>query len=594
MPHAVRAAIVAAIATGIVSGPWATPAAMSAGAAPRCERGSTARCAGVDLSRRDLRRWRFRDADLRGTNLTRADLRGVDLRHARLDRANLVRADLRDADLRGAGLPAAALEQADLRRARLDRARFSSARLTGSDLRGAGFGTSFWTEADLTDARLGDRRLPAVGLCDTTLPDGSTVACDRPLRANAPAPSAPRVGGPPRLVTDLTRLVIRLIQRDRLNPPVASRVYAYTGIGLAESVHPNSLRLLGLDPRPAPDGRVSWATVAASGAPLVPRALSTVPSSRAAFAALRDDSLSRQAARVGPDRFRASVEYGRGLATRIAAWAATDGYAESRTRSYTAPVGTGLWVPTPATFQVAQEPYWGELRPFSASGLEACAVPAPPEYSTAADSDFMRETRAVYDISRELTDDQRAIARFWNDDRGRTGTPGGHWVATANIALARRHLRLGDAAQLHGTLGVAIGDAFIASWAVKYRDNEVRPVTAIRALVDPNWTPYLSTPPFPDWVSGHATVSGAAARVLTEIIGPMRYRDPGFSTGSDVRASLSITPRRFTSFEAAAAQATRSRAYGGIHIPASNVEGKRLGECVGDAALGAGVRDTAG
>ena len=113
-------------------------------------------------------------------------------------------------------------------------------------------------------------------------------------------------------------------------------------------------------------------------------------------------------------------------------------------------------------------------------------------------------------------------------------------------------------------------------------------MTTIRQSVDPDWTPYLSTPPFPDWVSGHATVSGASARVLTEVVGPMRYRDPGFSTGADVRASLSIKPRRFSSFVAAAEQATESRGYAGIHLPASNAEGRRLGECVGDLASARG------
>ena len=288
------------------------------GAAARCSRGHTKRCAGADLSRRDLRGWRFRRSDLRGANLARADLRGVDLRNARLDRANLVRTDLRGADLRDAGLAASALEQADLRTARLDRARFSAARLVGADLRNARFGTSFWTEADLTDARLRDRVLPSVGVCDTTFPDGSISSCDLDLPPGPDAVVPSRVGGSPGVVTELTRLVIRLVQRDRLNPPVASRVYAYTGIALAESVQPNSLQLEAFGSLPAPVVRVSWAAVAASSAPLVPRALSTVPSSRAAYAALRDDLLARQAARIPADASGRRWTTGEG--SRRASW----------------------------------------------------------------------------------------------------------------------------------------------------------------------------------------------------------------------------------------------------------------------------------
>jgi len=565
----------------------------TASSAPHAAAGCTAAhptaCLGIDLSRRDLRAWRFRGVDLRGANLSRAILRGVDLRGARLDRADLARADLRDADLRDAGFATAALEEADLRGTRLDGARFSAARLAGADLRHAQFGMSFWTEADLTGARgveFDAGGVPFDGACDTVLPTGVVMSCAAPMAAGAPARAVP-VTASPRPAVDLTRLVTRLVQRDRLNPPVASRVFAYTGIALTETAQPNSLRLTGIPTIPESPTPVDWPLVVASGAPLVPRALAPVPSTKSAYASLRDDTLARLVPGIPPATVRASIEYGRGIAAKVIAWAGTDGFAPTRDRQYVAPAGPGLWVPTPTTFQGAQEPYWGTLRPFAVADAGQCAALPPPTYSETASSDFMTQERAVYDTSRRLTSDQRAIARFWADDRGRTGTPTGHWVSTTNIAIARRRLGLGDAARLHGVVGVAAGDAFITTWATKFQWNEIRPVTVIRKLIDPHWAPYLNTPPFPDWVSGHATVSGAAAEVLTAIIGPMRYVDLGFSTGADVRSSFSIQPRSFSSFRAAAAQAAKSREYAGIHIPASDDAGLRSGACIARAALAA-------
>ena len=583
----------AAVLTGtIAAGGCAASSAPHAVAA--CTVSHPTACVGIDLSRRDLRAWKFRGVDLRGANLSRANLRGVDLRGARLDRANFARADLRGADLRDAGFATAALEEADLRAAKLDGARFSAARLAGADLRGAQLGMSFWTEADLTGARgvqFDAGGVPFDGACDTILPTGVVMGCAASMAAGAPARAVP-VTASARPAVDLTRLVTRLVQRDRLNPPVASRVFAYTGIALTETAQPNSLQLTGVPTIPEPPTTVDWPVVVASGAPLVPRALALVPSTKSAYASLRDDTLARLVRGVPPATARASIEYGRGIAAQVIAWAGTDGFAATRDRKYVAPVGSGLWVPTPTTFQGAQEPYWGTLRPFAVANAGQCAAPAPPTYSEAASSDFMTQERAVYDTSRRLTRDQRAIARFWADDRGRTGTPTGHWVATANIAITRRRLGLGDAARLHGVIGVAAGDAFITTWATKFQWNEIRPVTVIRKLIDPRWAPYLNTPPFPDWVSGHAAVSGAAAEVLTAIVGPMRYRDVGFGTGADVRASFSIEPRSFPSFRAAAVQAAKSREYAGIHIPASDDEGLRSGACIGHAALAARLATT--
>ena len=67
---------------------------------------------------------------------------------------------------------------------------------------------------------------------------------------------------------------------------------------------------------------------------------------------------------------------------------------------------------------------------------------------------------------------------------------------------------------MFATLNIAMMDAFIACWHAKYKWWTVRPITVIRERFEPAFLSHLLTPPFPSYVSGHASVSGAASTVL--------------------------------------------------------------------------------
>jgi membrane-associated phospholipid phosphatase len=90
----------------------------------------------------------------------------------------------------------------------------------------------------------------------------------------------------------------------------------------------------------------------------------------------------------------------------------------------------------------------------------------------------------------------------------------------------------------------------------------MRPVTAIRRLIDPEWLPYTVTPPFPAYVSGHSATSGAAATVLAAFL-----------------------PDQAGQLDAMAEEAAISRLYGGIHFRSDNEAGLELGRRVGAVAL---------
>jgi membrane-associated phospholipid phosphatase len=121
-------------------------------------------------------------------------------------------------------------------------------------------------------------------------------------------------------------------------------------------------------------------------------------------------------------------------------------------------------------------------------------------------------------------------------------------------------------------------DAFISCWDEKFRSNYIRPETAINKFVAIEWRPYIETPPFPSYTSGHSTISAAAAEVMTSFFGD----DMSFTDTSLLE--FGIANREIKSFRKAAQEASNSRLYGGIHyrfdLDSGNVAGAKVGQLV--------------
>ncbi|MFM7149562.1 MAG: vanadium-dependent haloperoxidase, partial [Gemmataceae bacterium] len=115
-------------------------------------------------------------------------------------------------------------------------------------------------------------------------------------------------------------------------------------------------------------------------------------------------------------------------------------------------------------------------------------------------------------------------------------------------------------------------------WEWKYRYRLWRPITAIRQ-VDSDWSSLLETPPFPSYTSGHSTFSGAAATILTQLLGKEGVE---FAIGSDGYPGME---RSFKTFWEAAEEAGKSRIYGGIHFACDNRAGLNLGKEIADSVM---------
>ena len=373
------------------------------------------------------------------------------------------------------------------------------------------------------------------------------------------------------------------------SPQVAARAFGYLGVAAYEASASGSDdlvtlsgKLQALEPNPereegAHDEAVVVNTVLAT---LVEHFFSnTGPTGQRAVAAAKRKFREEAIAGVPADVVVRSEDYGALVAAHILDWSHGDGAVVENMGfplEFDLPQGEGYWVPTSAIVQQQFPllPNWGSIRTFAVPSGATCALPPHPTYSAEPGSDFYAEAVEVYEAVKNTTPEKSAIARFWSDDPMLSTTPPGHWISIALQVAERDHLSLADSVDVMARLGIVMSDAFVGCWHDKYIYNLIRPITYIRRVIDPKWEPILNTPPFPEYPSGHSTVSGAAAAVLTAFFG----EDFAFEDATGSRDGRNA--RHFASFNAAAEEAALSRLFGGIHFRAAIENGLEQGRCI--------------
>jgi hypothetical protein len=298
------------------------------------------------------------------------------------------------------------------------------------------------------------------------------------------------------------------------------------------------------------------------------------------------DSIKKEYA--GNEYYNNSYLLARSIVEQVIAYSKLDGFTKlSGMQRYTPKPGLGFWKPTPPVFMASIEPNWGKLRTFLIDSSKQFKTPLPIAFDTAVSSKFYSLAKEVYDIGKHATKQQKEIAMFWDcnpfavEQIGHVEfglkkiSPGGHWLGIVGIACNSKKLSLTKTVLVHALLSVTLADAFITCWQEKYTSDRVRPVTVIQYFFNPKWQPLLQTPPFPEYVSGHSVASSAAAIVLTKIFGD------GFAFTDNTEVEFGLPIRKFSSFNAAAKEASISRLYGGIHFKDAIDNGIWLGDQVG-------------
>lgn len=399
-----------------------------------------------------------------------------------------------------------------------------------------------------------------------------------------------------RTVKKLTDVIVY----DIFSPPVASRIYAYPNIAAYEVLAATNAdyqslagQLNGLDtlPQLAADKRMDAEIAALKAFIIVGKALVFSENRIDEF----ESGLMKEYTEMGipADVVTNSLRFGETVATHILEWAGKDNYKQTRTfPKYTIQDDPGSWKPTPPDYMEGIEPSWNKIRTMVLDSADQFVPAAPTPFSMSKGSQFYQELMEVYNVSKNLDEEQREIAQFWDCNpyvshhKGHAMfatkkiTPGGHWIGITKIATEKSGSSFAETVNAYTRVSVALFDAFISCWDEKWRSILIRPETLINKHVDENWVPLLQTPPFPEYTSGHSVISTSAAATLTEL-----YGDSFIYTDS-TEVEYGLKPRDFTSFFNASDEAAISRLYGGIHyMPAiSNGvdQGKKVGRFINE------------
>lgn len=386
-----------------------------------------------------------------------------------------------------------------------------------------------------------------------------------------------------------------IIVHDIFSPPVASRIYAYTSVAAYEAArHQDSSlvtlagQLHGLEPVPAPEPGVEYCfPLAAVQATLLTGKAFIFSEDKLTeyydqvMAGYRDSSM--------PDEvIERSLAYGKLVSEHIVKWSSKDNYKQTRSfPKYSIDQSASTWKPTPPAYMDAIEPHWNKIRTFAIDSASQFRIGPPPAFSTDKSSDFYKLAAEVYETGKNLTDEQRNIAKFWDCNpfvmnvKGHVMfatkkiSPGGHWMNITHVACKTGNLNVARSAEAYAYVALSLADGFIACWDEKYRSLLIRPETYINLYIDENWMPLLQTPPFPEYVSGHSVISTAAATALTGVFGE------NFAFTDSTEVEFGLTTRSFKSFLEASDEAAQSRLYGGIHYRTANEGGVTMGRALG-------------
>jgi hypothetical protein len=391
---------------------------------------------------------------------------------------------------------------------------------------------------------------------------------------------------------------------DVVSPPVAARYYAYSMLGAYSIVAAHTKNL------PAPQRLVKTFTTdlrldtvkatydyqIAAYYSMLETARLLLPSGETLTEEEQDflQALAKQG--VKPSVLSQSARVGKLTAAAVVKYSKADHYAQlSALKRYTPIKAEGNWYPTPPAYLEAVEPNWKTIRPLVIDSASGFRPAAPCAFSKDTTSAFYHEALAVYKVSKKLTPEQLEITQFWDCNPFAVSTsghmsigfkkisPGGHWMNIAALVAKQQKVGFDKTIYVLCIEGITLMDAFISTWDAKYATNRIRPETYINRYMDVKWQPVLQTPPFPEYTSGHAVVSNASAEVLSYLLGDkVAYVD-------DTEIPYGSGKRAFTSFRQAAAEASVSRFYGGIHymdsIESGNEQGRKIGRHIVAKAL---------
>lgn len=389
-----------------------------------------------------------------------------------------------------------------------------------------------------------------------------------------------------------------VVLENNFPPMIASRNYAYANIAAYEAMAAGNNNYISLAgqisqlppmPKPAAGKKINFDLAALLSFAKVGNAVTFPEGSLMGYY----DQLKKSADSLGmpEEELHNTIEFSDSVVANIMRWSKNDFYAKTRTSErYSVQTDVeGRWIPTPPMYGSAVEPHWMEIRPLTMDSASQFKPVRPPVFDIKnKNSVYYKALMEVKNTGDSLTEEQKHIADFWDDNpfkmnvsghvmfASKKFSPPGHWMNIVGIAAKNAKADFASTVAAYAETSIALFDGFISCWDEKYRSNYVRPETVINKYLSSDWAPYIQTPPFPSYTSGHATVSAAAAEVMTSWFGDkLRFTDTSL-------LEFGIKNREIVSFRNAAKEAGMSRLYGGIHYRFDNEEGNRSGKALGE------------
>ena len=364
-------------------------------------------------------------------------------------------------------------------------------------------------------------------------------------------------------------------------PPVQFRILAIAQIAVHDALNAVAPRYETYTAQPpaAAGASPEAAAIAASH-----RALSQLlPGQAAALQLKYDHRIAELPAcpAASPNCIADGVAAGTRAANDILALRTGDGSATPHL-PYTMAAGPGIYQLTPPTLAAPAFAGWARVTPFALNSASQFRA-GPSELLNLSSDTYTREFNEVKVLGsaavRGANPDsyKSKVARYWAGG-------GANWNSATRVIVAGRGLDLWQHARLFALLNMAISDGLVTVFETKYHYNFWRPVTAIRqadsdgnsaTAADPNWLPYIGSPPYPDYTSGLCTVTGAATEILR------RTFKTDLIVFSHTAAGI---PRDFVSLSHAESDAVDARVFAGIHFRTADrlgiVHGGQVGRFV--------------
>lgn len=249
----------------------------------------------------------------------------------------------------------------------------------------------------------------------------------------------------------------------------------------------------------------------------------------------------------------------------------------------------GQWRPTPGVTQGAAT-FLAVTAPFAMTSPKQFRPGPPPSLKSLRYVLDYYEVKLIGSASNTVrTPEQTDASYFWSVNFF------SQWNEALREIAKKRLNDVGDSARMLALTAFAAADSQISIYETKYLYNYWRPITAIQhgnedgnwlTTGDASWTPFIPTPPYPDYSSGANCLAAAVTTVLQKFFKTDRME---FSVWTTNKNAL-VNPRTYSRFSELQREMVDVRIWQGIHFRTAEDVGRVQGTRIGDWTYGKYLR----